>query len=70
MIDIVHSVYSQSVHALAPNAGLVDNQAERYCTKNVGAILIRIINKDLNALQFTSTMNHTLSDIMSVHIVI
>ena len=31
MIAIVHSIYSQSVHALALNAGLMDNDAERYC---------------------------------------
>ena len=31
MIAIVHSIYSQSVHALAPIAGLMDNDAERYC---------------------------------------
>ena len=31
MIAIVHSIYSQSVHALALNAGLMDNEAERYC---------------------------------------
>ena len=32
MIAIVHSIYSQSVHAPALNAGLMDNDAERYCT--------------------------------------
>ena len=32
MIAIVHYIYSQSVHALALNAGLMDNDAERYCT--------------------------------------
>ena len=32
MIAIVHSIYSQSVHAPALNAGLMDNHAERYCT--------------------------------------
>ena len=32
MIAIVHSIYSQSVHALALNAGSMDNDAERYCT--------------------------------------
>ena len=32
MIAIVHSVYSQSVHALALNAVLMDNDAGRYCT--------------------------------------
>ena len=31
MIAIVHSIYSQSVHALALNAGLMDSDAERYC---------------------------------------
>ena len=32
MIVIVHSIYSQSVHAPALDAGLMDNDAERYCT--------------------------------------
>ena len=32
MIAIVHSMYSQSVHAPARDAGLIDNDAERYCT--------------------------------------
>ena len=32
MIAIVHSMYSQSVHAPARDAGLMDNDAERYCT--------------------------------------
>ena len=32
MIAIVHSIYSQSVHALALIAGTMDNDAERYCT--------------------------------------
>ena len=32
MIAIVHSIYSQSVHALALYAGLMDNDAERYCS--------------------------------------
>ena len=31
MIVIVHSIYSQSVHAPASHAGLMDNEAERYC---------------------------------------
>ena len=31
MIAIVHSIYSQSVHAPDLNAGLMDNDAERYC---------------------------------------
>ena len=42
MIAIVHSIYSQSVHAPALNAGLIDNDAERYCTwlTSSGACLI------------------------------
>ena len=32
MIAIVHSIYSQSVHTPALDAGLMDNDAERYCT--------------------------------------
>ena len=32
MIAIVHSIYSQSVHAPASHARLMDNEAERYCT--------------------------------------
>ena len=35
MIAIVHSMYSQSVHAPARDAGLMDNDAERYCTYNL-----------------------------------
>ena len=33
MIAIVQSIYSQSVHAPALDAGLMDNDAERYCMK-------------------------------------
>ena len=33
MIAIVHSIYSQSVHMPALNAGLMDNDAERYCMR-------------------------------------
>ena len=31
MFAIVHSIYSQSVHALALKAGSMDNDAGRYC---------------------------------------
>ena len=31
MIAIVYSIYSQSVHAPASDAGLMDNDAEWYC---------------------------------------
>ena len=34
MIAIVHSMYSQSVHALVLNAGSMDNDAGRYCIYN------------------------------------
>ena len=33
MIAIVHSIYSQSVHVPALDAGLMNNDAERYCSK-------------------------------------
>ena len=36
MIAIVHSIYSQSVHAPALDAGLMDNDAERYCRSTYG----------------------------------
>ena len=36
MIAIVHSIYSQSVHAPARDAGLMDNDAERYCIATKG----------------------------------
>ena len=32
MIAIVHSIYSQSVNALALNAGSMDNDDLRYCS--------------------------------------
>ena len=35
MIAIVHSIYSQSVHAPALDAGLMDNDAEQYCTSMI-----------------------------------
>ena len=34
MIAIVHSIYSQSVRAPARDAGLMDNDAERYCSRD------------------------------------
>ena len=36
MIAIVHSIYPQSVHAQALNAGLMDNGVERYCIYSYG----------------------------------
>ena len=41
MIAIVHSIYSQSVHAPALDAGLMDNDAERYCSYSVMAFAMR-----------------------------
>ena len=35
MIAIVHSIYSQSVHAPALDAGLMDNDAEQYCIMSI-----------------------------------
>ena len=35
MIAIVRSIYSQSVHALALNAGLMDNDAEPLTKKRI-----------------------------------
>ena len=40
MIAIVHSIYSQSVHAPARDAGLMDNDAERYCSSVMTIIFI------------------------------
>ena len=34
MIAIVHSIYSQSVHAPARDARLMDNDGERYCKQS------------------------------------
>ena len=49
MIAIVHSIYSQSVHAPARDAGLMDNDAERYCI----CYHISIICVIVNMVQFT-----------------
>ena len=35
MIASVHSIYSQSVHALALNAGSMDKDAGLYCNANL-----------------------------------
>ena len=43
MIAIVHSIYSQSVHALAPNAGSMDSDAGQYCIYPGGTVYIRIL---------------------------
>ena len=41
MIAIVHSTYSQSVHAPALDAELMDNDAERYCMYTVNIKLYK-----------------------------
>ena len=43
MIAIVHSIYSQSVHAPARDAGLMDNDAERYCN-SIRTVLLHLLN--------------------------
>ena len=43
MIAIVHSIYSQSVHAPARDAGLMDNDAERYCIIEKRAVICMAI---------------------------
>ena len=45
MIAIVHSIYSQSVHGPARDSGLMDNDAERYCKKNMGCYKRNITKK-------------------------
>ena len=44
MIAILHSIYSQSVHAPARDAGLMDNDAERYCTY----IITKAVNRSIS----------------------
>ena len=46
MIVIVHSIYSQSVHALALNAGSMDNHAGQYCSFLVDKICLYFIYND------------------------
>ena len=45
MIAIVHStcIYSQSVHAPALDAGLMDNDAERYCIMYVSLMALYLL---------------------------
>ena len=47
MIAIVHSIYSQSVHAPALDAGLMDNDAERYCIFDKSLYLCLLNDKQL-----------------------
>ena len=45
MIAIVHSIYSQSVHAPARDAGLMDNDAERYCIHYYSIVDLRSLDR-------------------------
>ena len=46
MIAIVHSIYSQSVHTPALNAGLMDNDAGRCCMMSHYTALIKCITSN------------------------
>ena len=69
MIAIVHSIYSQSVHALALKAGLMGNDAERYCRRRdikprfYGGFLIAT---SILLLSLVSTPGHILVDIQCI----
>ena len=52
MIAIVHSIYSQSVHAPARDAGLMDNDAERYCS-----LLLLVVILILYSLHHSNAYN-------------
>ena len=54
MIAIVHSIYSQSVHAPALHAGLMDNDAERCCKYHY--IFYSVKFSTLYKLQFNTIM--------------
>ena len=45
MIAIVYSIYSLSVHAPARDAGLMDNDAERYCTTLIVVSIIIYVDR-------------------------
>ena len=45
MIAIVHFIYSQSVHAPALNAGLMDNDAEQYCICMIRSNIFETVGK-------------------------
>ena len=47
MIAIVHSIYSQSVHAPALDAGLMDNNAERYVSSTSIQNFMKIYRRKL-----------------------
>ena len=58
MIAIVHSIYSQSVHAPASHAGLMDNEAERYCTSFKNAIKCHLLGINVNNFYKSVKFSH------------
>ena len=60
MIAIMHSIYAQSVHAPARDAGLMDNDAERYCSFG---LIINVSNCVLCTCHFACMIlvNHILN---------
>ena len=50
MIAIVYSIYSQSLHALALNAGSIDNDAGRYCSKFIRKNIVVFENRIKNRI--------------------
>ena len=61
MIAIVHSIYSQSVHAPALDSRLMDNDAERYCSMCIacGYIIIFYVKIYVNFLGiFQENIHH------------
>ena len=49
---IVHSTNSQSVHAPSLNAGLMDNDAERYCKEGGAAMTALLLKNQENQCDF------------------
>ena len=64
MIAIVHSIYSQSVHALALNDESMDNQAGRYC-KWLTIIVVNHteINDSALTMKKIRTMNESVGEV-------
>ena len=63
MIAIVHSIYSQSVHALALNAGSMDIDAGLYCISTELKNVVRSL--DLNKLRLNNLKTCQLSSLGS-----
>ena len=67
MIAIVHSIYSQSVHALALNAGPMDNDAGRYCIRD-RPIMHKAFNMSHSILMHSQTVfgTSTLAGLLNI----